>query len=91
MATDSDKLRSINDQILDKEVTIKLSLRQLMQIAVLTNINVLPGNQCQIVYDRIVERLQKLPQKIQDKFADFLDDIDAVLPPEWPEEIEDEL
>lgn len=82
---------NIDDRILEKEITIKLSIRQILQIAVISMDAKGPNNQCQAIYDRLIQRLQRLPLKTQTRFIDFADRLFEQLPPEWPEEFGEEI
>lgn len=78
---------NIDDKILETEVSIKLTLRHLLQIAVMAEMAKSPENQCEAVYGRIVERLHRLPEKTKDRFVEFQDKVFAFVGPEWPDEI----
>lgn len=79
----------IDDTILATEISMKFTIRQLLQIAVMAELAKGPENQCQSVYDTILDRLHRLPQKTRDRFVIFQDQVFGHIGPEWPEQIEE--
>jgi hypothetical protein len=90
-------LDHIDDSILDKEVTIKLSLRQLLQIGSLVQTVKIEGWDIKgDLYDRIIERLDNLKGRDAERFRKCITEVDgeilasdALLVEHWPDELEE--